>query len=121
MLAPSIIRPASAAGIPIRSAPEKANGLFRGISRPRRLVLVGGLLALTALGEHVSASDAELQSALQRSGCNSPTIKQILQRGDITVYEANCSQTSHRVITVTCTKRTCHVAEPGRENEQPRR
>lgn len=67
-----------------------------------------------ALASTVSAwaSDAELQDALRRARCGSPTIKQLSQLGSVTVYEANCFRSSHRVITVTCTVRTCTVHEP---------
>ena len=66
-----------------------------------------------------SASDAELQDALRRARCGSPTIKQLSQLGSVTVYEANCFRSSHRVITVTCTARTCTVQEPEGEERDP--
>lgn len=77
----------------------------------------GGILAFVMTNLSASATDAELQNALQKSGCRTPSIKQLFQRGDTSVFEANCSQSSHRVITVTCTKQVCRVEEPSRENE----
>ena len=65
------------------------------------------------------ATDAELQNALQRSGCRTPSIKQLYHRGEVSVFEANCSQTSHRVVTVTCTKQICRVDEGARDNVSP--
>ena len=64
------------------------------------------------------ATDAELQAALQRASCGSPRIKQLFKRGDLIAYEANCFGSSHRVVTVTCTKTVCHVDEPAREDER---
>ena len=83
--------------------------------------LFGGISACLLAVQGARATDAELQSALQRSGCKIPSIKQLMQRGDVTVFEANCSQTSHRVITVTCTKRICQVDEPVRQEDSSRR
>ena len=68
----------------------------------------------------VGATDAELQAALRGANCGSPTIKEVLQRGDFTVFEANCSRTSHRVLTVTCGKSGCHVDEPEPEPQEGR-
>ncbi len=95
-------------------------------SCPRHhITFSGGLLCaavLLAFGwvGPVQASDAELQAALQRADCGSPTIKQLFQRGDIIAYEANCFGSSHRVVTVTCTKTICHVDEPAQDEERGR-
>lgn len=73
------------------------------------------LLAVSAITT-ARASDAELQSALRGVGCGSPSVKQLYQRGDITVFEANCLRSSHRVVTVMCSRTGCHVDEPEVEN-----
>ena len=80
-------------------------------------LMLGGMSAFGLTNVGASATDAELQTALQKSGCRTPSIKQLLQRGDMIVFEANCSQSSHRVVTVTCTKQVCRVEEPSREDE----
>lgn len=64
------------------------------------------------------ASDAPLQHALKEADCGSPEVKQIWQRGNITVYEANCVETSHRVLTILCDKQVCRVNDPEPEEEK---
>ena len=85
---------------------------------PMRLVLV--LATLSSAPAPAGATDAELQAALRRANCGAPAIKELLRRGDLAVYEANCFRTSHRMITVTCDKNRCHVDEPEPENEDAR-
>ena len=66
------------------------------------------------------ASDADLNSALLRAGCGSPSIKLLYKRDGVTVYEANCFRSSHRLVTVTCAKRQgCHVNQEERDTEPP--
>ena len=84
-----------------------------------RIVLLCTTVALGFGGLGAAqATDAELQAALQRAACGSPKIKQLFQRGDLVAYEANCFGSSHRVVTVTCTRSICHVDEPAREDER---
>lgn len=77
----------------------------------RKPFAIAFILLLVGNGA-AQASDAELQAALRKAKCGSPTVKQKYQQGDVTVFEANCFRSSHRVITVTCVKSLCHVEEP---------
>ena len=86
-------------------------------------VLALALLAQVPLGEgpgigEARASDAPLQHALKEAECISATIRQVWQRGEVTAFEANCSATSHRVLTVVCDKRVCRVDDPEPEEDR---
>ena len=82
------------------------------------ILLVFGVLVVRSVSG--GASDANLNSALLRAGCGSPSIKLLYEREGVTVYEANCSRSSHRVVTVVCTKRQgCHVNQQERDSEPP--
>lgn len=83
---------------------------------PLLLVAFGAaVLAPLLMGDGARASDAPLQHTLRAAGCLAPSLKQVGQHGDRIVYEANCSGTSHRVLTVTCDGRRCRIDEIGAE------
>lgn len=58
------------------------------------------------------ASDAQLQHALNRAGYLSPTVKQLWDRGEVTVFEANCAGTVPHVLTLLCSRLVCRIDEP---------
>ncbi|MCR4521637.1 MULTISPECIES: hypothetical protein [Bosea] len=72
-------------------------------------ILVGAVVASPA----ALASDADLQKALLDSGCAAPRIETVLQQGDLVAYRANCLGTSHKIITIVCSKGRC---SPGPSN-----
>ena len=82
---------------------------------------LGAVAGLVAGLSPAQASDAELQRALRQAGCGSPAIRQVLQRSDLTVFEANCFRSSHRILTVTCTRARCRVEEESPPSAEERR
>lgn len=72
----------------------------------------GGFLAVLLVATlPLRANDAELQNTLRLAGCLMPKIKLLWDQGAINVYEANCAATSHRIVTVTCSRGQCRVDE----------
>ena len=72
----------------------------------------GGFLAVLLVTTlPLRATDAELQNTLRLAGCLMPKIKLLWDQGAINVYEANCAATSHRIVTVTCSRGQCRVDE----------
>jgi hypothetical protein len=82
------------------------------MSKCHRLMASIALGLLMPIGSAFSA-DALLQSALQQAECITPTsIKRLWSKDGLTAYEANCSGTSHRIIAIICSLKSCYVREP---------
>lgn len=63
------------------------------------------------------ARDAELQGFLSRSGCPQARIKLLAEQRGIAVYEANCLNSSHRVLIVACSNGACRLEQPPIDEE----
>ena len=79
----------------------------------RSLATLSGIFLIVMLATAVplGATDAEVQNTLRLAGCLMPKIKLLWDQGAINVYEANCAATSHRIVTVTCSRGQCRVDE----------
>lgn len=78
--------------------------------RPRhaRLSLDATILAGLVMASSAAwAADADLQKALLDSGCAAPRIETVLQQRDLIAYRATCLGTSHKVITIVCSRGRC--------------
>lgn len=84
-------RPAEG-GLPWRACPRLAAATLAG---------------LVAANSAARASDADLQKTLLESGCVAPQIETVLQQRDLVAYRANCLGTSHKIITIVCSKGRC--------------
>ena len=90
--------------------------------RPRRArfhleaaILAGAVMASSA----APASDADLQKALLDSGCAAPRIETVLQQRDLVAYRANCLGTSHKIITIVCSKGQCSPSPANDDRGRP--
>uniref|UniRef100_A0A9E8CJB8 Secreted protein n=1 Tax=Bosea sp. NBC_00436 TaxID=2969620 RepID=A0A9E8CJB8_9HYPH len=85
-----------------------------------RLRLVAAILAGTiAASSAAQASDADLQRALLDRGCVAPLIETVLQQRDLVAYRANCLGTSHKIITVVCSKGRCSPSPSNGDRDRP--
>jgi len=75
--------------------------------RPCPRLAAATLAGLIAASSAARASDADLQRALLDSGCVAPRIETVLQQRDLVAYRANCLGTSHKIITIVCSKGRC--------------
>jgi hypothetical protein len=85
-------------------------------ARSAAAITVGfGLLMAPSSGH---AKDGDLQRALLAEGCVQPHIKQIAHQGSVSVYEANCLGSSHKVLGVICVDGRCLVSQPPNEPDE---
>lgn len=85
-----------------------------------RFHLEGGVLAgAIAVSSAALASDADLQRALLDSGCVAPQIETVLQQRDLVAYRANCLGTSHKIITIVCSKGRCSPSPSMGNRDRP--
>lgn len=78
--------------------------------------ILAGAIAASAAAQ---ASDADLQRALLDSGCVAPQIETVLQQRDLVAYRANCLGTSHKIITIVCTKGRCSPSASAGNRDRP--
>lgn len=92
----------------------------RRLQAPRPcLTALTALVMAVALGQATPAlaRDAELQGFLSRSGCPQARIKLLAEQRGIAVYEANCFNSSHRVLIVACSNGACRLEQPPIDEE----
>lgn len=85
-----------------------------------RLHLDAAILAGAVVASPVAlASDADLQKALLDSGCAAPRIETVLQQRDLVAYRANCLGTSHKIVTIVCSKGRCSPSPSSGDRDRP--
>ena len=57
-----------------------------------------------------AARDAPLQRALSQAACAGSRLERLSDEGSTSIYRANCTGSSHRVLIVVCTRETCRAA-----------
>lgn len=91
-----------------------------GQPRRARFHLDAAILAGTIVANSAArASDADLQKALLDSGCVAPRIETLLQQDGLIAYRANCLGTSHKIITIVCSKGRCSLSPSSGDRGRP--
>lgn len=84
-----------------------------------RSVPVFSALMLLASVVGAGARDGELQRALREAECFDAAIRTVAETPRFTIYEANCQRSSHRIVTVTCTKQSCRADPENSDDGTP--
>ena len=94
---------------------EEGGRFRRARFHPEAAILAGAVVASSA----ALASDADLQKALLDSGCAVPQIETVLQQRGLVAYRANCLGTSHKIITIVCSKGRCSSSPSSGGRDRP--
>ena len=83
---------------------QKEGGWPRRARLQRNAAILAGSVMASA---SALASDAGLQKALLDSGCAAPRVETVLRQSDLVAYRANCLGSSHKIITIVCSRNRC--------------